>query len=623
MIYIEAKELAKSYGIKELFEGITFNLCEGDKIALVAANGSGKSTLMKILMQKEMPDKGKIIINKEVKVLYLEQETYFDNNLTVEDFLLDFIHPRLQAFKLYQKALEDTSFMEEALHDMEKYDAWNLEEQLNQIISQLQLPPLNAKMQHLSGGQLKRLGLAKLLMNIALEEGHFLLLLDEPTNHLDPQMVEWLETYLNKKRLTLLVITHDRIFLDQVCNTIWEIDQGELHLHKGDYAQYLMNKAIREENLLSTIDKAQNLYRKELDWMRRQPKARTTKSKSRIDAFFNTEATAKQTIDTKKVMLDMQMTRLGGKVLEMQKVDKSFGEKLTILDQYSYVFQRGDKIGIIGKNGVGKTTFLNILQGLETIDSGKREVGETIVFGYYTQKGLVLPKEDKRVIEYVKDIAEFFPLSNGKELSASQFLKRFLFNDDLQYQYISKLSGGEKKRLHLLSELFKNPNFLILDEPTNDLDLPTLTILEDFLINYKGCLIIISHDRYFMNRVVNHLFVFKGNGVIVDFIGTYNKYIDSEKTPTIENNNNTIKPIKKEEIVVLKTQKISYKQKQEKEKIETTIPLLQEKIENITKQLEVEKNFEVIKNLGEEISQINKEIEALEIKWLELSELAE
>ncbi|MFA9290380.1 MAG: ABC-F family ATP-binding cassette domain-containing protein, partial [Solirubrobacteraceae bacterium] len=384
-----------------------------------------------------------------------------------------------------------------------------------------------------------------------------------------------------------------------------------------------MNKAIREENLLSTIDKAQNLYRKELDWMRRQPKARTTKSKSRIDAFFNTEATAKQTIDTKKVMLDMQMTRLGGKVLEMQKVDKYFGEKLTILDQYSYVFQRGDKIGIIGKNGVGKTTFLNILQGLETIDSGKREVGETIVFGYYTQKGLVLPKEDKRVIEYVKDIAEFFPLSNGKELSASQFLKRFLFNDDLQYQYISKLSGGEKKRLHLLSELFKNPNFLILDEPTNDLDLPTLTILEDFLINYKGCLIIISHDRYFMNRVVNHLFVFKGNGVIVDFIGTYNEYIDSEKTPTIENNNNTIKPIKKEEIVVLKTQKISYKQKQEKEKIEITIPLLQEKIENITKQLEVEKNFEVIKNLGEEISQINKEIEALEIKWLELSELAE
>ncbi|MFA9289849.1 MAG: ATP-binding cassette domain-containing protein, partial [Solirubrobacteraceae bacterium] len=303
MIYIEAKELAKSYGIKELFEGITFNLCEGDKIALVAANGSGKSTLMKILMQKEMPDKGKIIINKEVKVLYLEQETYFDNNLTVEDFLLDFIHPRLQAFKLYQKALEDTSFMEEALHDMEKYDAWNLEEQLNQIISQLQLPPLNAKMQHLSGGQLKRLGLAKLLMNIALEEGHFLLLLDEPTNHLDPQMVEWLETYLNKKRLTLLVITHDRIFLDQVCNTIWEIDQGELHLHKCDYAQYLMNKSNRLDSLESTIDKAKNLYRKELDWMRRQPKARTTKSKSRIDAFFETQSTATQTIDNKKVLL--------------------------------------------------------------------------------------------------------------------------------------------------------------------------------------------------------------------------------------------------------------------------------------------------------------------------------
>ncbi len=622
MIYIETKEIAKSYGIKNLFEGLSFTICEGDKIALVAGNGSGKSTLMKILAAQEKTDKGQVLFSKDAKVLFFEQDTIYDKNQIAENFLYDFSHPKIDALKNYQKALEEIDLMEEALYQMEKYEVWSLEAQMNQILDQLHLPPLTSRMENLSGGQVKRLGLAKLLLNILLEEGHFLLMLDEPTNHLDTEMVEWLEGYVNQQRLTLLMVTHDRIFLDQTCQTIWELDGGNLHVHKGDYAQYLMNKSNRMDSMESTIGKAKNLYRKELDWMRRQPKARTSKSKSRIDAFFETQTTANQVIDTKKVVLDMQMTRLGGKILEMKSVSKSYGE-LDILNKFSYVFQKGDRIGIIGKNGVGKSTFLNIIQGLEPIDGGVREVGETVAFGYYTQKGLVLPATEQRVIEYIKDIAEFFPLSNGKSLSASQFLKRFLFNDDTQHQWVSKLSGGERKRLHLLSVLFKNPNFLILDEPTNDLDLPTLSILEDFLMEYQGCLLIVSHDRYFMNRVVDHLFVFEGEARVSDFIGTYDEYRDKQKADST-NTTQSRQPVKKtepKETVSISVKKISHKEKIEKEKIEKELPQLQEKLKQQVDSLANETNYENINSLGKEIALLNQEVDQLEMRWLELSEM--
>jgi ABC transport system ATP-binding/permease protein len=626
MIYIETKEIAKSYGIKNLFQDLSFTICQGDKIALVAGNGSGKSTLMKILAAKETPDKGQIITSKEVRVLFFEQDTLFNKDQIAEDFLLDFIHPKIDALKLYQKALENMDLMEEAITQMEKYEAWNLESEMKQILDQLLLPNLSAKMQNLSGGQVKRLGLAKLLLHILLENGHFLLILDEPTNHLDTQMVEWLEGYINQQRVTLLMVTHDRIFLDQTCQTIWEMDQGKLHIHKGDYAQYLMNKSNRLDSLESTIDKAKNLYRKELDWMRRQPKARTSKSKSRIDAFFETQSTATQTIDHKKVLLDMQMTRLGGKILELKSVNKSYESDLKILENFTYTFQKGDRIGIIGKNGVGKSTFLNIIQGLEKIDNGSREVGETVAFGYYTQKGLVLPTTEKRVLEYVKDIAEFFPLSNGKMLSASQFLKRFLFNDDIQFQWVSKLSGGEKKRLHLLSVLFKNPNFLILDEPTNDLDLPTLSILEDFLLEYQGCLLIVSHDRYFMNRMVDRLFVFNGEGKIENFVGTYDEYREAKKiAPTAQQIKQNPKVLGTKETSTSSSsssKKISHKEKTEKEKIEKELPQFQEKLNQIIQSLESESDYKKIDLAGKEMGQLNQKIEQLEMRWLELSELA-
>lgn len=626
MIYIEAKDLSKSFGIKTLFKELTFNICQGDKIALVAGNGSGKSTLMKMLSGVETTDTGSILTNKEVRVLFFEQETKFKKDQFVEDFLLDLSHPKILAAKNYQKALENVDLMEEALSQMEQYNAWSLDSEMKQILDQLHLPPFDAKMEKLSGGQVKRLDLAKLLINILLEDGHFLLMLDEPTNHLDTQMVEWLEGYLNQQNLTVLMVTHDRIFLDQTCKMIWELDNGNFHIHRGDYAQYLMNKSTRMDSLESTIGKAKNLYRKELEWMRRQPKARTTKSKSRIDDFFDTQSVAKQSIDDSKVLLEMQMNRLGNKIIELIKVSKSYGPDLKILEKFSYVFQRGDRIGIIGKNGVGKSTFLNIIQGIETIDAGKREVGETVVFGYYTQKGLALPKNEQRVIEYIKEIAEFFPLANGKTLSAAQFLKRFLFNDDIQYQWISKLSGGEKKRLHLLSVLFKNPNFLILDEPTNDLDLPTLSILEDFLMEYQGCLLIVSHDRYFMNRVVNHLFVFQGEGKISDFIGTYDDYREKESVvPTIVENTKaetTPTKVEKKQNTGI-SNKISYKEKLEKEKIEKELPEIQEKLKNLVEKLENETNYDLINELGKEIAVLNRKVEELEMRWLELSELTD
>jgi ATP-binding cassette subfamily F protein uup len=394
---------------------------------------------------------------------------------------------------------------------MDDLGAWDFESKVHQILGKLNIHHLQQVVSTLSGGQRKRVALARTLIDIGFEHKHVLLVMDEPTNHLDVEMVEWLEHYLNKENNTLLMVTHDRYFLDSVCNVVLEMENSTLYIHKGDYANFLEKKSAREESEIASVDKARNLYRKELEWMRKQPKARTTKSKSRQDAFYIVEQKAKQQLQEQQLELQAKMSRLGGKIAELKKVYKSYGDK-KILTGFDYTFKKGDRIGIVGKNGAGKSTFANILQGLEQPDSGKVNIGDTVVFGNYAQTGLVV-KEDMRVIEFVKNIADNFPLANGTSLTAAQFLNLFLFPPDQQYTYISKLSGGEKRRLHLLSILFRNPNFLILDEPTNDLDLPTLSVLENFLLDFPGCIIIISHDRYFMDRLVNHLFVFAGTTI--------------------------------------------------------------------------------------------------------------
>lgn len=541
MHFVSVEKIGKAYGIKPLFKGISFHINEGNKIALIARNGSGKSTLLNILAGKETADLGTVWIHKDVKVILFEQDPSFDEHSNVLDNIFSHQHPVLDAIKKYEAAEDsgDADLITKAIVEMDEKNAWDFDAKVKQILSKLNIHQLEQKIKLLSGGQRKRIALAKTLIDIGFEHQHCLLIMDEPTNHLDVEMVEWLENYLDKENVTLLLVTHDRYFLDNVCNEIWELDNEKIYTYKGDYENYIEKKAARIESEISTIDKARNTFRKELEWMRKQPKARTTKSKSRQDAFYEIEKVAKQKIEDKHIELQMKMNRLGGKVVEMKKVYKSFGEK-KILNGFDYTFKNGERVGIIGKNGAGKSTFVNILQGIEEADSGKINIGETVVFGYYSQQGLIL-KQDMRVIEYVKTIAESFPLAKGGSLSAAQFLELFLFTPDQQYSFISHLSGGEKRRLQLLTILFKNPNFLILDEPTNDLDLPTLNVLENFLFEYPGCLMVISHDRYFMDRIVDHLFVFEGEGTIIDFPGNYANYrvekeLNEDKTsdPTIE-----------------------------------------------------------------------------------------
>lgn len=621
MNYISVENLTKTYGIITLFEDISFNINEGDKIAIVAKNGSGKSTLLKILMGQDFADSGEIYINKDIQVVLFDQEIHFNQEQNVQDFMMSLDSPPILALKNYQKSLtsNDTQFIEKALIEMETQKAWDLENEMKQILSQLKITDLSAKMKNLSGGQIKRVALAKLLIETRVEHKHALLIMDEPTNHLDVDMVEWLEQYLSKAMVTLLLVTHDRYFLDSVCDTIWEIEDQKLYIHHGAYAQYLENKSIREENLNATIDKANNLYRKELEWIRRQPKARTTKSKSRIDAFHETEKLAKMDTRKQELTLDFEMKRLGKKILELKNINKRFGENV-LLDNFSYQFQRREKVGIIGKNGVGKSTLLNIIQGLEKYDSGEIEIGETIKFGYFSQKGLDF-KEDKRVIDFMKDIAEYYPLANGKSISASQFLRMFLFNDQTQYTLISNLSGGEKRRLYLISILFQNPNFLIFDEPTNDLDLPTLTVLENFLQNFQGCLIIVSHDRYFMDKITDHLLVFEGNGKIKDFIGNFTEYrskikeTKSEKQESIEANSKKQEP-KKEKT----KKKLSFKEQKELEQIEKEMPILEERRNEILEKLNNETDYNIISELSKDLEETSEKLENYEMRWLELQE---
>ena len=624
MNYISVENLTKTHGIVTLFEDISFNINEGDKIAIVAKNGSGKTTLLNILIGKDFADSGMVIINKDIQVVLFDQEIHFKSGQTITEFIMSLDSPPMQALRNYQKSLtsDDSEFMEQAFIEMENQKAWGLENEMKQILSQLKITDLNAKMDNLSGGQIKRVALAKLLIETRVEHKHTLLIMDEPTNHLDVDMVEWLEQYLSRAMVTLLLVTHDRYFLDSVCDIIWEIEDKKLYVHHGAYAQYLENKSIREENLNATIDKANNLYRKELEWMRRQPKARTTKSKSRIEAFYETEKTAKMDTKKQELELDFGMKRLGKKILELRNINKKFGDKI-ILDNFSYQFQRGEKVGIIGKNGVGKSTLLNIIQGLETYDSGEIEVGETIKFGYFSQKGLTY-KEDQRVIDFMKDIAEYYPLANGKSISASQFLKMFLFNEQTQYTTISNLSGGERRRLYLISVLFQNPNFLIFDEPTNDLDLPTLTVLESFLSQFQGCLIIVSHDRYFMDKIVDHLLVFEGEGKIKDFIGSFTEYRDQQAQNKNTKKNEPAKPTEEKQTKNTNSKrKLSFKEQKELENIEKEMPVLKEKQDEILEKLNNETDYNIISELSQQLEETTSQLEAHEMRWLELQEILE
>lgn len=623
MNFLSADNLSKSYGVRTLFDQVSFHVNEGDRIALVAKNGSGKTTLLKILAGKEKPDTGEVLLNKDVQVLLFEQTDDFDPEEISGNCIFNHSNPVLDIIHQYEELIQTDPGNPKLLEltaEMDRVDAWKVEPLIQEILSKLNIDFLNQKIKNLSGGQRKRVSLAKFLIDASLLSGHLLLVLDEPTNHLDIDMMEWLEFYLNKENKTLLLVTHDRYFLDAVCNKIIEIDEGETFVHNGGYEVYVTNKALRIENRQVQLGKAKNLYRKELEWMRRQPQARGTKSKDRINAFYEVKEKAHLKTDQSKLQLEMKMSRLGKKIIEMKEVSKRFGDKI-ILDHFSHYFGRGNKIGIIGKNGVGKTSFLKIIDGSLKPDSGEIEIGETLKIGYFKQEGITA-KEGMRAIDFVKEIAEYFPLANGRQLSASQFMELFLFSPEQQYTPIEKLSGGEKKRLQLLSVLFKNPNFLILDEPTNDLDLPTLSVLEDFLDEFAGCLLVVSHDRYFMDRVTGEMMIFEGDGKIKWFLGNYTEYHLNEKL--IEEQKRTDeKPIEKE-IKKPENKKLSYKDKRELENLDQEIPQLQELKEKLTNQLsDSNLEYDEIVKISDRLETAIRELEEKEGRWLELSILNE
>lgn len=627
MHYASIENISKSFGIRTLFKNISFYVEEGDKIAFVARNGSGKSTLLKIIAGLDTPDNGTIWVHKDIKVIMLQQETFFEEEKSIWDNMLRMDNPVIKVVKEYEQCLEDEPGNIDKLTGLmgkvEELNAWNLESELKQILGKLNLHHLNEPVKNLSGGQRKRVALAQALIEMKLHEGRCLLILDEPTNHLDVGMIEWLEDYLAAQKVTLLLVTHDRYFLDAVCNEIMEMDEEKIYTYKGDYDYFLEQKSLRHEVQASELQKDKNIYRKELEWMRKQPKARTTKSKSRQDAFAEVEERVSQKKEDLDVSLQVKMTRLGGKVLELKKVYKSYGDNV-LIKGFDYTFKRGERVGIVGKNGAGKSTFLKIALQLEEPDSGKINHGDTVVFGNFDQEGLKY-KEDKRAIEYVKELAEFFPLADGSKISASQFMEKFGFSGEQQYTPLSKLSGGEKRRLHLLGVLFLNPNFLVLDEPTNDLDLQTLRTLEEFLLDYPGCILIVSHDRYFMDRMVDHIFAFEGNGVIRDFPGNYSQYREALARETAAAGESKTAAAGKPEVAMAapKTEikKLSFKEKHEFETIEKELPRMQEE----KAMLEAKMNsgsleFEELQKAAARIGDLAALIDEKEMRWLELSE---
>ena len=615
MNYLSVENISKSFGERVLFRDISFGINKDQKIAFIAKNGSGKTTIMNIINGIDEPDTGQVILRKSIRMAFLSQDNKLQDELTIEESIFASDNESLKVIEAYEKALEnpeDEEAYQKAFDGMDQHNAWDFETQYKQILFKLKLEDFKLKVKNLSGGQKKRLSLALILINRP-----DLLILDEPTNHLDLEMIEWLESYFAKENITLFMVTHGRFFLERVCNEIIELDNGKIYQYKGNYSYYLEKKEERIASENSSVDKAQNLFLKELEWMRRQPKARTTKSKSRQDDFYVIKEKAQSRRRDNKVELEINMERMGSKIIELHKISKKFKNHV-ILDNFSFDFQRGERIGIIGKNGTGKSTFLNLLTGTIPLDGGKVVVGDTIKIGYYTQSG-INPKPGQRVIDVIKEYGEYIPLTKGKIISASQLLERFLFDSKKQYDYVEKLSGGELKRLYLCTVLIQNPNFLILDEPTNDLDIVTLNVLESFLLDFPGCLLVVSHDRYFMDKIVDNLFVFRGQGEIENFPGNYSDfraYEDSADVAQKEDNKAEKKDWKQNN----PTGNLTFNEQKEYQKIEREIKDLE------IQKMAIEQLFSEgkvadadISSKAKELENINNKIEDREERWFELS----
>ena len=624
MNYLSVENLTKSFGERVLFSDLTFGIDQGHKVSIIAKNGSGKTTLLRCLMDFEQYDSGRIVYRNDIRVAFMEQTELMNEQQTILEAVFDHDLPELKLIKEYNVAMEnnDEKALEHLYQEITEMNAWDIEVKVQQILSVLKLQDTSQVVGSLSGGQKKRVALAKVL----LSEADFLFL-DEPTNHLDLDMIEWLESYLATSKCTLLMVTHDRYFLEVVCDTIFELADKTLYKYKGNFSYYLEKKAEREDQLQATIEKAKNTFRKELDWIRRQPKARSVKQKARVDAFQDIKKTALQNTDEDELELPVKMERLGSKIVEFHKVGKTYGEK-KILEDFNYNVQRLERLGIVGNNGSGKTTFLKMLLGEEQASKGKIVIGETVVFGYYSQD-LIKVKDDFKVIDVVKEVAEYIPLEKGKQLSAAQLLERFLFPRDMHYTFVHKLSGGEKRRLKLLRVLMSNPNFLILDEPTNDLDIFAMSVLEDYLRNFQGCLIVVSHDRYFMDKMVDHLFVFEGEGVIKDIIGNYTDFRKKQIQDKREEKNN-IPQVKIDKIIEEKPKvkaeekrKLNFKEKAEFESIEKKLEVLEiEKAAILDKISSEGINNQEMYELGVKLGEIVSEIEDKTNRWIELSEFS-
>lgn len=614
MNYLTVENISKSYGERVLFDDISFGINKDQKIAFVAKNGSGKTSILNIIAGLDTSDTGQVVSRKGISIAYLAQNMDLDLALTIEETIFATDNTVLNVVKQYEAALENpenADAFQTAFDLMEQYNAWDFETQYRQILSKLKLDDLTLKVGALSGGQKKRLSLAIVLINKP-----DLLILDEPTNHLDLEMIEWLEAFFAKEKITLFMVTHDRYFLERVCNEIIELDEGKIYKYKGNYSYYLQNKEERLALEATNLGKVKSLFKKELDWMRKQPKARTTKSKSRIDDFYTIKEKAHQRRQDHQIQLEIHMERLGSKILELHKLKKSYGDK-KILEGFDYVFKRGERVGIIGKNGTGKSSFLNIITQTATLDGGKVTVGETVKFGYYTQTGIEV-KPGQKVIEVIKEFGEFIPLTKGRKISASQLLERFLFDKKKQYDFVERLSGGEQKRLYLCAVLIQNPNFLILDEPTNDLDVVTLNVLENFLLDYPGNLLVVSHDRYFMDKIVDALFVFRGEGIVENFPGNYSDFraYDGSIPKIVEKEKSPEKVVKKKK----KTVALSFDEKREFGGLEAEIERLQRGKATIESEfLNVEIPTEEIAAKSLELETIIKKLEQKEERWLELS----
>jgi ATP-binding cassette subfamily F protein uup len=628
MNYLSVENLTKSFGDRMLFSDITFGIDQGQKVAIVAKNGSGKTTLLRCLMDKEQFDSGRIVYRNDIRVAFMEQSENMDDEMTIMEAVFDHDLPEIQAVKKYNLAMknQDDEMLNECFQELTDLNAWDIEVKVAQILSVLKLDNTDVKVGSLSGGQKKRVNLAKVLVS----EADFLIL-DEPTNHLDLDMIEWLEEYLSKSKSTILMVTHDRYFLEVVCDSILELDDKTLYRYKGNFSYFLEKKAERQEQLQSTIDKARNTFKKELDWIRKQPKARGVKQKARVDSFQDIKSVAQQRIDDSEVEIPVKMERLGTKILELHKIHKAWPSRV-ILDGFTYNFKRKERLGIVGNNGTGKSTFLNMIQELEPVDQGTVSIGETVVFGYYNQE-LIKVDDDKKVIDVIRDIAEYIPLEKGKQMTAAQFLEKFLFPRDMHYNFVYKLSGGEKRRLKLMTVLMKNPNFLILDEPTNDLDIFVMSVLEDYLRTFEGCLIVVSHDRYFMDKMVDHIFVFEGQGKIKDIVGNYTEYRqmlqdgikqdrqDKADAAKQQKQEAAVAPKPVVQAVQQEKKKLSFKEKQEFEALEKELEKLESEKEKFTLILsDGSKTNDEIMEAGTKLGEIVKSIETKTERWLELAE---